>query len=143
MTAAKISTMLVLLAPSLFSQQGGRDELQKLFDQQTSAWNHGDLVGFMQAYEKSPELTFFGGDTIERGWEATLERYRRKYQGKGEQMGQLGFSDAQIDMLGPDAAMFTARWHLTFNNGQKREGLTTVICKRTKNGWKIVHDHSS
>lgn len=139
----KLITTLMLLAPTLFSQQGAREEIQKMLNEQTAAWNRGDLVGFMRGYEDSPELTFFSGDTIAKGWQATLERYRKKYQGEGKEMGQLSFTDADLEMLGADAAVYTARWHLALRNGQKLEGLTTVICKLAKDGWRIVHDHSS
>jgi beta-aspartyl-peptidase (threonine type) len=118
-------------------------DLRKMLDEQTAAWNRGDLQGFMQGYWHSPELTFFSGNTISRGWEATLERYRQKYKSGGAQMGQLKFSDEKIDMLSPDSAVVSARWHLAMPDGKKLEGLTTVICKRMKDGWKIVHDHSS
>ena len=114
-----------------------------MLDDQTAAWNRGDLVGFMHGYWNSPDVTFFSGDTITRGWQSTLERYRKKYQSGGQQIGRLHFSDQNIDMLSPNSAVFTARWHLAMPDGRKLEGLTTVLCKRMKDGWKIVHDHSS
>jgi len=132
-----------MITPGLLCAQSPRKDVQKLLDEQTAAWNRGDLLGFMGGYDDSPELTFFSGDTVAKGWQATLERYRHKYQAEGKQMGQLSFTDTQIDILSNDAAVYTARWHLAFSNGQKLEGLTTVICKRTGSGWKIVHDHSS
>lgn len=142
--ARRLLTMVMLVAaPVALAQQSERAELQKMLDDQTAAWNRGDLEGFMKGYWHSPELTFFSGDTIAKGWEATLARYRRKYQSAGRQMGRLNFTDAEIEMLGSDAAVFTARWHLALPDGQKLEGLTTVICKRMKEGWRIVHDHSS
>lgn len=110
---------------------------------QTAAWNRGDLESFMAEYWRSPEITFFSGDTILKGWDATLERYRRKYLQDGNHMGQLSFSDESLQLLGPDAALVTARWHLTMPDNRRLEGLTTVICRRFPDGWKIVHDHSS
>ncbi len=139
----RLLALVLLVVPAAFPQQSARDELKRMLDDQTAAWNRGDLKGFMRGYDNSPELTFFSGDTIAKGWEATLARYRQRYQGAGKQMGQLNFTETRIEMLGGDAAVFTARWHLALESGEKREGLTTVICKRTKNGWKIVHDHSS
>jgi uncharacterized protein (TIGR02246 family) len=143
--AKKFISLLILTAIGLVAQgqQSAREQVRKVLEDQTSAWNRGDLVAFMQSYTKSPELTFFSGDAIEKGWEATLARYRNKYQSAGKDMGQLSFTDEEIDMLSPDAAVATARWHLLLQDGKKLEGLTTVILKRTKDGWKIVHDHSS
>ena len=119
------------------------DGLRKMLDDQTAAWNRGDLEAFMQGYWHSPEVTFFSGDTIVKGWEPTLQRYRDRYQSGGKEMGRLSFSDEKIDMLGSDAAVITARWHLQMSDGKKLEGLTTLLCKRTQEGWRIVHDHSS
>lgn len=119
------------------------DGLRKMLDDQTAAWNRGDLEAFMQGYWHSPEVTFFSGDTIVKGWELTLQRYRDRYQSGGKEMGKLSFSDEKIDMLGPDAAVVIARWHLQMSDGKKLEGLTTLLCKRTQEGWRIVHDHSS
>lgn len=117
--------------------------LRALLDDQTAAWNRGDLVSFMQGYWHSSDVTFFSGDTIVKGWEPTLQRYRDRYQSAGKEMGKLSFSDENIEMLGSDAAMVTARWHLEMSDGKKLEGLTTLLCKRMKEGWRIVHDHSS
>jgi ketosteroid isomerase-like protein len=134
---------LVLLITVAAAPHVPRDELQNMLDEQTAAWNRGDLPGFMRGYWNSPDVTFFSGDTIIQGWEPTLERYRKKYQIDGKQMGHLHFTDQNIDMLSAGAAVYTARWHLAMPDGSKLEGLTTVLCKRMKDGWKIVHDHSS
>lgn len=137
--------LLLLLFVSFASAQNANPHvgLQQMLDAQTAAWNRGDLEGFMNGYWKSPELTFFSGDTIYKGWEATLERYRRSYKAPGKEMGKLSFSDQIVQRFGPDGAVVSARWHLVFSNGEKKEGLTTVVCKRFPSGWLIIHDHSS
>jgi ketosteroid isomerase-like protein len=133
----------VLLLSSIAIAQNPDPGLRKILDDQTAAWNRGDLTGFMQGYWHSPEVTFFSGDSIIKGWESTLQRYRDKYQGAGKELGKLSFTDENIQMLGPDAALVTARWHLEMTDGKKLEGLTTLLCKRLPEGWRIVHDHSS
>ena len=134
--------MLLVLSPITLAQSLDTG-LRKILDDQTAAWNRGDLMGFMQGYWRSPEVTFFSGDSIIKGWESTLQRYRDKYQSAGQQMGQLSFTDENIQMLGPNAALVTARWHLVMTDGKKLEGLTTLLCRRLEEGWRIVHDHSS
>ena len=133
----------VLILTSISVAQIGDADLRKILDSQTAAWNRGDLVAFMQGYWHSPDVTFFSGDTITKGWEPTLERYRKKYQSAGKDMGQLSFSDEKIDMVGSNTAVVTARWHLQMTDGKTLEGLTTLLCKRLPEGWRIVHDHSS
>src|SRR5262249_30346681 len=52
---------------------------------QIEAWNHRQLEGFMQGYWHSPELTFFSGASVTKGWEPTLLRYRQRYQSQGKE----------------------------------------------------------
>ena len=117
--------------------------IRQVLDRQTEAWNTGDLEGYMQGYRKSPDLTFYSGGTITSGWEATLARYRKRYQSEGKEMGRLDFPEEAIDLLGPDAALVRGRWRLALSGGKEMSGLTTVILKRLPEGWRIVHDHSS
>jgi beta-aspartyl-peptidase (threonine type) len=110
---------------------------------QTEAWNRGDLEGYMQGYWKSADLTFFGGGAVVRGFEATLERYRKRYQSEGRAMGRLDFPDQEVQLLGPDAALARGHYHLKMPDGSEPRGLYTVILRRFPEGWRIVHDHSS
>ena len=134
---------VLMLTMAIFLSGQTPSGLRQMLDDQTAAWNRGDLVAFMQGYWHAPQVTFFSGDTIIKGWESTLARYQNRYQSSGKEMGKLSFSDENIEMLGPDAALVTARWHLEMSDGKKLEGLTTLLCKHMKEGWRIVHDHSS
>lgn len=139
-----VGMMVRTTNPNQLSNEGAlAHQVRTALDQQTAAWNRGDLEGFMAGYKKAPSLTFFSGDTITEGWQQTLDRYKAKYQAGGAQMGQLSFTDQRVDVLSPTAAVVSARWHLTMPNGEKREGLTTLECRKLDDGWKIVHDHSS
>jgi ketosteroid isomerase-like protein len=125
-----------------------REQLEQavkhLLVSQVEAWNHGNLEGFMQGYWQSPELTFFSGTTITRGWEPTLARYRQRYQSEGREMGRLEFQDLNIDVMGPRSAVVTGKWQLTMKDGKQPHGLFTLVLKRMQGaGWKIVHDHTS
>src|SRR5947208_1960375 len=82
-----------------------KQAIEKVLTDQDAAWNRGDLEGFMKGYWHSPELTFYSGDTPRQGWDETIARYRQRYQGEGKEMGQLTFSDLNIELLGADAAL--------------------------------------
>src|SRR5207248_10197935 len=58
--------------------------IRQLLTDQAAAWNRGDLDGFMAGYWRDPNLTFFSEGTVTRGWDATMERYRKKYQAEGK-----------------------------------------------------------
>jgi len=116
--------------------------IRQVLDEQVAAWNKGDLEGFMAGYWKSPDLVFFAGGTRTQGWDATLERYRKRYQEGGREMGKLEFRNIEVQVLGPDSAFVRGEWHLTMKDGSQPHGLTTLILKKFPAGWRIVHDHS-
>jgi len=118
-------------------------EIRAVLDAQVAAWNAGKLEEFMDGYWRSPDLTFFSGGRKLSGWDATIERYRKTYQAEGKEMGKLAFSDLDIQQLGPSAAVVRGRYELTMSDGKKLGGLYTLIFRRFRQGWKIVHDHTS
>lgn len=142
MRRAAMTLTVLLLAASAFAADQ-RVAIRQVLDDQVAAWNRGDLEGYMRGYWNSPDLEFFGGTTTTKGWQPTLERYRKRYQGEGKEMGHLSFSDVAIDLLGPDAAFVRGRWHLDMKSGTNPAGTFTLIMRRFKDGWRIVHDHSS
>jgi ketosteroid isomerase-like protein len=124
-------------------QAEAEEGIKHMLVSQIDAWNHGQIEGFMQGYWHSPELTFFSGGTVTKGWEPTLQRYRQRYQGQGKEMGHLDFQDLNIDLVGRKAAVVTGKWQLTMSDGKTPHGLFTLVVKRMPAGWKIVHDHTS
>ena len=110
---------------------------------QVEAWNRGNLQNYMKGYWRSPDLTFFSGAAVTKGWEPTLQRYQQRYQGQGKEMGKLEFQDLKIDLLSRRAAVITGKWQLTMSDGKQPHGLFTLIMKRMQGGWHIVHDHTS
>lgn len=119
-----------------------KDAIRAVLDAQVVAWNKGDLEGFMKGYWESKDLTFYSGATKTSGWQATLERYQKKYKAEGKEMGQLTFSELDIDVLSPDAAVVRGHWKLKMSK-EEPGGLFTLIFKRFPEGWRIVHDHTS
>ena len=92
-------------------------DVRAVWTTQVEAWNRGDLDGFMAGYWKSPDLVFFSNGTETRGWQATLDRYRARYQAEGKQMGTLDFPELDIVTLGPESAMARGRWRLKMPDG--------------------------
>ncbi|HSK72902.1 MAG TPA: DUF4440 domain-containing protein [Pyrinomonadaceae bacterium] len=115
--------------------------IRKVMDEQAAAWNHGDIEGFMQGYWKSPQMTFVSGDNVSRGWQAALDRYKKNYDTK-EKMGVLTFSDLEINVLSKDAAVVLGNWALQREKDNPK-GKFTLIFRKFKEGWRVVHDHTS
>jgi len=116
--------------------------IRKVLDDQVGAWNKGDLRGFMDGYWQSPDLSFYSGKNKTKGWQATLDRYRKKYQGEGKEMGKLAFSELDVELLGPQHALVRGRWQLVLAK-ENPSGLFTLIFRKVPAGWRIVHDHTS
>ena len=107
-------------------------------------WNRGDLVAFASHYEDSPETTFIGREVVHGGVSAILARYRRAYPTR-EAMGTLTFSEIAVRPLVDGFALATGKFALQRRAaaGGDASGRFTLILKRTPQGWKIIHDHTS
>jgi beta-aspartyl-peptidase (threonine type) len=117
--------------------------VRAVLDAQVEAWNRGDLEGFMATYWRSPDLVFCSGATVTKGWDATLARYRQRYQTEGREMGRLGFDGVEVVPLGPDASLARGAWRLATKDGREPHGLFTLLLRRLDGAWRIVYDHTS
>ena len=133
--------ILLCCAPLLFAQ---RDEVRKLLKDSEIAWNRGDLAAFASYYEDSPETTFIGREITHGGTQAILERYRRGYS-TPEAMGVLTFSEIEVRPLARGYALANGKYLLkrTQAGGGDASGRFTLVLRKTRSGWKIIHDHSS
>src|SRR4029077_2366574 len=116
-------------------------EIRAVLESQQQAWNRGDIEGFMNGYARAATTTFVSEDKVERGWETVRDRYKKKYSDRAK-MGTLAFSDLEITPLGEGAALVLGRWKLKRAQDQPH-GCFTLILRRTSEGWRIVHDHTS
>lgn len=133
--------------------EAARDAVAPMLEvvrEQERAWNRGSVDDFMAAgYWNSDELTFLSGGDWTRGYAPVLERYRRRYQAEGRQMGRLSFTDLEALRLAPDIGIVRGRWRLDFDEAEPMEGLMTLVMERLpeaadgRGGWRIVHDHTS
>ncbi len=116
-------------------------EIQSVLTAQQDAWNRGDIDAFMSGYARSASTVFVSEDEVRRGWKTVRDRYRVKYSDRAK-MGTLSFSDIEVTMLSPDAAVVLGRWRLKRANDEPH-GRFTLVFKHLPEGWRIVHDHTS
>lgn len=137
-----ISTgLLLVILGTAIAQVALERDIKKVLDDQVSSWNRGDINGYMDGYWKSDSLLFTSGGNIQRGWQATLDKYMKSYSTK-EKMGKLKFSGLEITILSPDAAWVFGRWELE-RKADRPSGVFTLIVRKFPDGWKVVHDHTS
>ncbi|HYN85580.1 MAG TPA: DUF4440 domain-containing protein [Pyrinomonadaceae bacterium] len=117
------------------------EAVRAVLSAQTEAWNRGDVEGFMNGYAREETTTFLSGGSRTEGWQTVLERYRSAYDSR-DKMGALQFTELELKPLSPFYIMATGRWQLT-RAGDTPSGRFTLIFRRTADGWRIVHDHTS
>ena len=134
--------MAVAATAQVLKPSPSEADIRQVLGDQVTAWNKGDLTGFMAGYWKSKDLTFYSGKDKQQGWEQTFDRYKKRYQTGGKEMGKLSFSELEVQVLSPDFALVKGRFHVELKS-EKLEGLFTLVMKKTELGWLIVHDHTS
>jgi ketosteroid isomerase-like protein len=139
------TTFVLLIAVTTFAQSAAQKEkiasdIKAVMNEQAVAWNRGDLEGFMTGYWKSEQLVFVSS-RVTRGWQPTLDNYKKSYPDKAA-MGTLSFTDLEVTVLSKDAATVLGSWALKREKDEPK-GKFTLIFRKFKDGWRIVHDHTT
>ncbi len=136
-----IFTFVIFMTFNLLSGQNEDVEaIQQILDEQTIAWSNNDLEGFMQGYWKSDSLTYFSGGMITKGWQTTLDNYKKKYPTKAHS-GKLDFKIAEITKISDDIYYVIGEYFLIRDAGDAN-GTFMIIFKRMGGEWKIIADSS-
>lgn len=123
--------------------KGEQDAILEVMEKQATAWNSGDIEGYMEAYLKDPELRIASDRGLSRGWTHIMELYASNYP-TSEMMGELSYKDIQITPLPPDHAQVFGRYVLSRPEPiPTSTGHYTLLFKKTSDGWRIIHDHST
>lgn len=139
----------ILLANYCFAQSKAvhsgmnKDEIAvcQLLDEQTQAWNRGDIESFMKTYWKNDSLMFIGKSGITYGWINTLNNYKKNYPDTIA-MGKLSFNILTVKRLSFQYFQVVGKWHLQRSIGDL-SGHYTLLLKKINGRWVIISDHSS
>lgn len=137
-------SMLWLGAVAGWAQQpdeADRKAILAIMDNQTQAWNTGNLDAFMEGYWRSDSLKFIGSQGISYGWQAALDNYKKSYPNV-EAMGKLSFNILHVEFITPTCYFVVGKWHLKRKKGDL-SGHYTLLWKKIDGQWVIVVDHSS
>lgn len=133
----------VCLFFALASSGQSKDEtsIRHILDEQTKAWNKGDIDGFMKGYWENDSLMFIGKSGVTYGWQNTLNNYKKGYPDTAA-MGKLFFDILMIKTLSPEYYQVVGKWFLKRSIGDVG-GHYTLLFKKIKGRWVIISDHSS
>jgi ketosteroid isomerase-like protein len=122
-------------------EQANIKAIQAILDNQITAWNKGDIDAFMVGYLESDSLVFIGKSGPTYGYQNTLANYTQGYPDTSH-MGKLKFEIINMKPLGTNYYFIIGKWFLKRTVGDLN-GVYTLVFRKTKDGWKIISDHSS
>ena len=140
-TLTAVGVVILFAAVSNAQEDKAAASIRRVMTDQAEAWNRGDIDGFMHGYWNSDKLVFVSGNNVTRGWQPTLDRYKKSYDTRAK-MGTLTFSDLEITVLSNDAAVVLGSWSLA-RDGDNPHGKFTLTFRRFAEGWRIIMDHTS
>jgi len=102
-------------------------------------WNTGNLENFMKMYTDSSTMMYPTGPV---GLGTIKQLYETKYFNGKMPKQNLYYTDMKVTMLGENYALLTGKFTLSGNSLPERSGVYSLVMVFTKDGWKILHDHS-
>jgi ketosteroid isomerase-like protein len=140
---AGVLAVIAMACAAVPAEQPAPDEAQirALLEDQTAAWNRGDIEGFMAGYWKSEQTEFVSSEGVSHGWQMLLDRYRHTYPDR-KAMGHLSFSNLEIRVECPSSAYAVGEYHLQ-RETDNPSGVFTLNFRKFPEGWRVVLDHTS
>ncbi|EGV44592.1 nuclear transport factor 2 family protein [Bizionia argentinensis JUB59] len=115
--------------------------IRQVLETQEKDWNNFDLEGYMQGYWQSDSLKFHGSSGITKGWQKTLDNYKKGYPNQ-EYTGELNFTIKSISTIESNSYYVMGQYHLKRSVGDAK-GEFLIILKKIDGKWKIIADMSS
>lgn len=136
--------VLLMMACNSADNAGKKDkhELAGILFKQQQAWNTGNLEAFMDGYSRDTGMQFITRRGVRKGWQATLNGYRKSYPNK-DSMGELEFKIQQLEFLDDrgDVGHIVGTWKLIRHNDTPG-GHFSLITRREAQGHRIWIDHT-
>ena len=136
-----IMFMLMISAVGVFGQQS-KDEkaIRATLDMTAEGWNKGDLNQYLSAYV--PEATEMLSTGPAGGVEAIEKTMKEGFWKTGKPLQVLRYENVVVRMLGKKNALVTGQYILSGAGRPDRTGWFTTVWTKTKDGWRMIHDHS-
>ena len=140
----KLAILLLFCSAFTFAQNSSetdKDAIKAMLMDQQTAWNTYNIESFMEGYWKSDSLTFYGSAGVIKGWQATLDRYKKSYPSKAH-FGTLDFKFNEIAPIAKDTYYVMGEYFLKRSVGDTN-GIFMLVVKKMNGEWKIMADTSA
>lgn len=122
------------------SQSKDEAQIRAILASTAVGWNQGNLQQYLAAYTDT--ATEMGRNGPEGGRSAIERTMREGFWKTGRPIQNLRYEHLDVRMLGKDYALVTGQYVLSGADRPDRTGWFTTIWTRTKEGWRMIHDHS-
>ena len=134
--------VFALAASALAQAKMSKDEqaIRALLNSTAEGWNKGDLQQYLAVYVK--EATEMRSTGPAGGVEAIEETMKNGFWKTGRPLQTLRYESVVVRMIDKKGALVTGQYILTGGGRPDRTGWFTTVWIKTKDGWKMIHDHS-
>ncbi len=123
---------------TLSTEKEDKQAILAVLKQQEKDWSNNDIEGYMKGYWNSDSLKFYGSSGLTKGWQQTLDNYKKRYPTK-DHFGTLTFKTTDISKIKDGSYWVMGTYHLKRNLGDAN-GFFMIIFKKINGEWKIVAD---
>ena len=116
-------------------------EVRDAFEQWSTAWNKGDLEGYLASYHDAEDIRWVRDTRVVRGKTAIAEMYRSSFSAP-EQMGHLTLTHMEVTPAGECDAVVFATIEYTVND-QLSTAAFTAHLRKINGEWLILSDHTA
>jgi uncharacterized protein (TIGR02246 family) len=116
------------------------EQIRAILNSTADGWNKGDLQQYLSAYTET--ATEMGANGPEGGKSAIERTMRQGFWKTGRPLQNLRYEHLEVRMLGKDHALVTGQFILSGAQRPDRTGWFTTVWERTRQGWRMIHDHS-
>jgi uncharacterized protein (TIGR02246 family) len=138
--------LLMAFAEDVFAQKSEKkqnsaeSQIKAVLDVTAVGWNEGNLQKYLSAYV--PEATEMRSTGPAGGVEEIEKTMRGGFWKTGRPLQNLRYENIAVRMIGKNGALVTGKFVLSGGERPDRTGWFTTVWTKTKNGWRMIHDHS-
>lgn len=103
-------------------------------------WNAGDLSRYLAVYVPGAEEMTSEGP--KGGKEHIEQTMKNGFWKTGRPLQVLRYESVKVTLLGKKNALVTGQYVLSGGGRPDRKGWFTTVWVKTKDGWRMMHDHS-
>ena len=111
------------------------------FEQWSTAWNNGDLEGYLAGYHDADDIRWVRDTRIVRGKTDIAAMYRSSFS-TPEQMGHLALTHLEVTPVGDADAVVFGTIEYTVND-QRSTAAFTAHLRKIDGAWLILSDHTA